>query len=91
MAGGKIIIMGWQKKIGSSNVQSLNFIFPNGQIHHDWTWREDADHLEVQMPQIKDPDTTAATTSSDAIISNTTTVTGPESEPRAGLPDEITT
>ena len=52
--GGRILIAGWQKRIGSHNVQSLIFIFPNGQIHHDYTWREDADHLEVQMPAVKD-------------------------------------
>ena len=84
--GGKIIIVGWQKKVGNQNIQSLVYLFPNGQIHHDWTWRADADHLEVQMPQIKDPE---ASTSTDAILTQSTTVTGETSEPRAGLPDEI--
>jgi hypothetical protein len=79
-AGGKIQIMGWQKKIGSNNVQSLVFFFPNGQIHHDWTWRQDADHLEVLMPQVKDDAKVVATVTTDANI---------VSEPRAGLPDPI--
>jgi hypothetical protein len=85
-SGGRILIVGWQMKIGNKNVQSLVFLFPNGQIHHDYTWRDDADHLEVQMPAVADA--TAATTTTDAIISSTT-VTGPESEPRAGIPDDI--
>jgi len=77
--GGVILIYGWQKKIGSHNIQSLNFIFPSGQIHHDWTWREDADHLEVMMPQIKDPPQAESTTVVDAELV----------KPRAGLPDDV--
>ncbi len=80
--GGVILIYGWQKKIGNNNVQSLIFLFPNGQIHHDWTWREDVDHLEVQMPQVKDdPHTVSATV--------TLVDAGLTDEPRSGLPDDV--
>lgn len=78
--GGKILISGWQMRIGSNNVQSLIFMFPNGQIHHDWTWRQDADHLEVQMPAVKDPPHAESTTLVDAELV----------KPRAGLPDDVT-
>ncbi len=69
-SGGRILIAGWQKRIGKNNVQSLIFIFPNGQIHHDYTWREDADHLEVQMPAVNDEPkaVSTATIQADSII-----------------------
>ena len=46
-AGGTIIIIGWQRKIGSENIQAINYIFPHGQIELAGQWGTDATHIEA--------------------------------------------
>ncbi len=90
-AGKKIYIIGWKQKVGKHIFQAQNFIYPNGQIQLDYTWRQDADHGRVDMPG--DVPMPQSTTSTDAIIkenkSSSTTKLGDDSQPREGLPDEI--
>lgn len=45
--GQRVIIIGWQRKIGSENIQAINYIFPNGQIELAGQWGTDATHLEA--------------------------------------------
>lgn len=53
--GQRIVIIGWQKKIGNENIQAINFIFPDGRIEMTGAWGEDATHTKVNMPNLKDP------------------------------------
>lgn len=91
--GGKIIIIGWKQKIGGQNVQALNYLYPNGQIQSDYQWRKDADHGKVDMPG--DVPDGSMNISIDANLiakkneSSSTTKVGEESEPRAGIPDDV--
>lgn len=48
-SGQRIIIIGWQRKIGKENVQSICFIFPDGRIEMAGAWGEDATYKEVNM------------------------------------------
>jgi len=47
--GGTIIIIGWQRKIGSENIQAINYIFPDGKIEMSGAWGSDATHGKVNM------------------------------------------
>ena len=42
-----IIIIGWQRKIGTENIQAINYIHPDGQIELAGQWGTDATHLEA--------------------------------------------
>jgi hypothetical protein len=48
-SGQRIIIIGWQRKIGKENVQAITYIFPDGRIEMSGAWGEDATHKEVNM------------------------------------------
>jgi len=47
--GQRIIIIGWQRKIGNENIQAINFIFPDGRIEMSGAWGTDATHGKVNM------------------------------------------
>lgn len=48
-SGQRIIIIGWQRKVGKENVQSIGYIFPDGRIEMAGAWGDDATHKEVNM------------------------------------------
>jgi len=63
-AGGKIIIIGWEQKIGDKTFKSLNYIFPDGHIEHDFRWGDtEAEHNEAEIPnqEFTSPELTEAT------------------------------
>jgi len=47
--GQRVIIIGWQRKIGNENIQAINYIFPDGRIEMTGAWGTDATHDKVNM------------------------------------------
>ena len=47
--GQRVIIIGWQRKLGNENIQAINYIFPDGRIEMSGAWGTDATHGKVNM------------------------------------------